>query len=164
MIFFRFIITLLFFCGATLGNSYAQTWRYVDPLDKKTDLILENNKATKNISIGHQVYAAKYCSNSEKFTCFEGGVLALAIPKTPFLPKRWNYAGKYYFLQDEGYVYILGRKVKAYIIEAANPDGLSFVYLYSPLRGLVAVKSKSESARLLILEASCGFGASKKCQ
>src|SRR6186713_908996 len=140
------VVFLLSILTTTVAE--AQSWRYVDLVDGQVELVLTKEINTRSISLGHQMESALYCGNSDGFICFNSGIVSFAVPRISVvsspLPERWTYANQEYSVKRSGHVRILGRIVKIYVVETTIADGLSFQFVYSPFRGLIAIKLKTE--------------------
>ena len=149
-----------------MENASAQSWRYVDIADDRVDFVLE--RVPDRLSVGHRTFSVQYCGEQDAFLCFRSEAASFSIPKflarsRDSVPTRWNHGGYEYALQRVRNAQFLGQKMKVYVIESVGSKP-TFQFFFSPSRGLVAIKLKAGSSQPLVVEASCGFGASRACR
>ena len=153
-------------CVALVGVANAQSWRYVDIADERVDLVLEREPG--RLSVGHRMFSVQYCGERDSMLCFKSEAASFAIPKSVARARstvltRWTHEGNEFVLRAVSDKRVLGQTMALYTVEAigAAPP---IQFFFSPVRGVVAIKLAEDSARPLVLEASCGYGAAKECR
>jgi hypothetical protein len=140
-------------------------FKYSDVVNPKNNFSIDAKHG--RVLVGDVVEEAVFCSDNDRYICFESKALSFHVPKVlgP-ASRRWKSASTLEYEVEQGSDYMLfGSAEKIYRIVEGDSEKKT-IYLYSQKSGLVGfifffeIERKS---RVFLLNKPCGFGAASYC-
>jgi len=96
--------------------------------------------------------------------CYRSAPLTLAIPKKVGAMDVWRHDGFEYKVVQRVRASVLGTEATLIQILQRDEKGGEFVFLYSDIQGLIALRSVQSNGPTFMLENKCGLLAPATCK
>ena len=160
------LVVLLVGCATASADS--KYWTYGDPAKVSlfNDGTIEiQTIPTPKLVIGDISYPSAYCSNNG-YVCIKSEDFSFAVPLDISDEIRsWDIDGLHFDNIGNRKLDVFGKIFNVFYIEF-KMENMTYTFIFSTMHGLLGIKGTGAlfDRTLLLMEGSCGFGASKDCK